>query len=235
MVPKRGYHAMMMLRRLSQAARTSPDSTTGSTQHTLCIQAARRDGEMGGPETSGAIPPRDQLSYRHGFLGAPHPSLSTAAARAWPGARLAHVPSREIVPRLVGQVCEWWGVLGPDPLDPEAVFDALGWPVVAEPLGAVDGSHQAMLIPRLAGGFTVLVDPDLTPDERGRGARPANVKRARLAHELAHSFFYSDGAPSTRLMRWAPGEEVFCDRFASAIAERDWTKAQASASSLILS
>ncbi len=187
--------------------------------------------EMGNPETSSAVPSPDQLSYRQRFLGAPPPSLSTATARAWPGARLAHVPSPETVPRLVNQVCEWWGVLEPNHLDPEAMFAVLGWPVAAEALGAAEGSHQAMLIPRLAGGFTVLVDPDLTPDERGRGARPAHVQRARLAHELAHSFFYSDGVPPTRLMRWAPDEEVFCDRFASAVAERDWPKAQAAASS----
>ncbi len=138
-------------------------------------------------------------------------------ARRWPGARLSSVPTRDVTVLLVEQVCEWWGVSDPVEFDPEGVFGALGWPVVTEVLGAGSGSHRAMLIPRFGGGFTTVVDPELTPEEIASSVHPVAVRRSRLAHELAHSFFYSDGAPPRRLLRLSADEENACDWFAAAL------------------
>lgn len=153
------------------------------------------------------------------LVGSPPPRLGSTEADGWPGARLSSVPAEDGMPALVDQVCAWWGVSDPFGFDPEAVFAALGWPVVSESLGASKGSHRAMLIPRLGGGFTAVVDPGLTPEEAANGAHPGTVRRARLAHELAHSFFYTDGAPPRRLLRLTPSEERACDSFAASLSQ----------------
>lgn len=147
------------------------------------------------------------------------PRPGSDAARGWPGARLSSVPTQEVMHLIVGQVCAWWGVSDPCRFDPEAVFAALGWPIVSETLGSARGSHRAMLIPRSGGGFTAVVDPELTAEEDASGAHPMAVRRFRLAHELAHSFFYSDGAPPKRLVRLSADEENACDWFAAALEE----------------
>ena len=114
------------------------------------------------------------------------------------------------------------------------------WPCGAAPVGSIPhgsspgsvgpsesgslmprgGGLRAVLIPLLDGGFSVLVDPDLTPSEVESGADAMCVRKLRLAHELAHSFFYADGAPPVRIV--APGldEESFCERFAEAVVSR---------------
>jgi len=76
-------------------------------------------------------------------------------------------------------------------------------------------SHEALLIPSLAGGFEIFVDP--RPGQKD-AATTRRRMRFRIAHEIAHSFFY-DRTSRVATRRATPGrpEEVFCDRFAAAL------------------
>jgi hypothetical protein len=112
-------------------------------------------------------------------------------------------------------------VATPEDLDPERMFRALGSAVRTTSLSAGTGGHQALLIPRSCGGFTVYVDSRLTPAERRAGISPARIRRARLAHEFAHTFFYTDGAPPRRRAPVRAAEERFCDTFAAAVVGRE--------------
>ncbi len=102
-------------------------------------------------------------------------------------------------------------------LDPYGVCERFGWRIRVERLGARTGGQQAALLPRWAGGFTLLVDPDLTPAERSANAETAEAMRFRVAHELAHTLFYSETAPPRRAIPASRAEEDFCDAFARAL------------------
>ncbi len=131
--------------------------------------------------------------------------------------RLIAVPSPEAAPGIAASVLEHLGLAPQDGRDLEAIFSALGWLVRSEPMGARDGRHEAMLIPRSDGGFVVFVDPDLTPAERAASSSPATIRRLRLAHELGHCLFYSATSPPRRAIPVTPAEEQFCDAFARAL------------------
>jgi hypothetical protein len=105
-------------------------------------------------------------------------------------------------------------------LDPSYMFAAMGWRVRVEEIEAVTGGQQALLLPRRSGGFTAVVDPRPTPLERASHVPAQRLRRARLAHEFAHSFFYTGGSPPRRSAPPTPAEERFCDAFAEAIAGR---------------
>jgi IrrE N-terminal-like domain len=101
----------------------------------------------------------------------------------------------------------------------------LGRFAVAETeLSSARGMQEGLLIPVADDCFAISVDP--TP--RGGWARiPAGLRlslhrhrlRFRIAHEIAHSFFYarSRGETPTRVLRGSPAEESFCDEFARAL------------------
>jgi len=93
----------------------------------------------------------------------------------------------------------------------------MGWGIEDEVLEASAGSTRAMLIPRRFGGFTALIDPNPTPAELRQGLSKEWIRRGRIAHELAHTFFYKHGAPPRRRFRVVPAEEHFCDAFAEAV------------------
>lgn len=99
------------------------------------------------------------------------------------------------------------------PCAPADVIVALGWRFEEQPLGATDGGLQALLLPRPAGGFTVLVDPRSSP----AGDRSPSLIDRRAAHEIGHTLFYSRGNPPRRMFPPAPHEEQFCDAFAHAL------------------
>jgi hypothetical protein len=101
--------------------------------------------------------------------------------------------------------------------DPHVACERLGWPIRYERLGAATGGQQAASLPRLTGGFTLLIDPDLTPTETASQAETSLVRGFRLGHELAHTLFYSETAPPRRSIEPSPLEEEFCDAFAWAV------------------
>jgi hypothetical protein len=73
-----------------------------------------------------------------------------------------------------------------------------------------------MLVPLLHGGFSVLVDPACADAPSG----PCSELSRLLAHEFAHTFFYSCGQPPARLFPLTPEEEIFCDLFAEEVLRR---------------
>lgn len=65
-----------------------------------------------------------------------------------------------------------------------------------------------MLLPLLAGGFAIVIDPDGSPGVR---TSMSAERQFRLAHELAHTLFYAPGEPPRRLTSGSAEEEAFCD------------------------
>lgn len=100
---------------------------------------------------------------------------------------------------------------------PEKLIASLGWSLRSERMDASIGGVRALLIPLRRGGFTLVVDPDPSPDELKRGVPPNVIRAWRIAHELAHTFFYSLGSPPRRRIPLSDAEEHFCDAVASAL------------------
>lgn len=147
-----------------------------------------------------------------------HPGSSegrSEACRSLLGGRLVSVPCGDqasVLAELVRERLE----LGRG-IDLARVCSQLGWTIREERLGAAEGGQQAALLPRTSGGFTILIDPDLTPAEAAAEKDIEAVERIRLAHELAHTLFYSETTPPRRGMETSPREEDFCDAFADAV------------------
>lgn len=128
---------------------------------------------------------------------------------------LAAVPPPANACHAVRQVEAWWrsqGLWGC-----REQVEALGWDVRVAPLGAADGGLQAMLMPRLSGGFALVVDPDPTPRQAAAGTRREGLVEWRTAHEYAHTFFYARRAVPRRAVAPCVTEERFCDAFANAL------------------
>lgn len=147
-------------------------------------------------------------------------SLAARSPRSLLGGRLTSVPHVRDVAALIEVVHNRLtsalpGLAGA--LDPSRLCEYFGWHVRVERLGARDGGQQAALLPRWGGGFTILVDPDLTPAQRSDNPDPVIVARFRVGHELAHTLFYSETAPPRRAVALSPQEEEFCDAFAWAL------------------
>lgn len=128
---------------------------------------------------------------------------------------LREVPEADGVGRIVDAVKEWWSSEGATGCEDQMA--RLGWTLRENRLGAAAGGLQALLLPRLYGGFAVVVDPDLTPEQVAAQLDPILVRRWRVAHEYAHTFFYGHGSVPRRGSRPGPAEEVFCDQFANHI------------------
>lgn len=76
--------------------------------------------------------------------------------------------------------------------------------------------HEAFLVPKPDGRFVILVDP-LVGSAMSQVTRRHRF-RFRIAHEIAHSFFYDRRHhPARRISNSSKDEEMFCDRFASAL------------------
>lgn len=80
-------------------------------------------------------------------------------------------------------------------------------------LAAREGRQDALLCPRPAGGFLIVIDPNLSPGDVAAGRNLAEALDWRVAHELGHTFFFT-GEPPRRWARWTPEEESLVDRFA---------------------
>jgi hypothetical protein len=107
--------------------------------------------------------------------------------------------------------------------DLRGVCRAGGFRIVERELSGSEGGVEAALLPRSRNNFLIWVDP--TPRGGWDKIRPRmrpDVRRHRLrfrvAHEIAHSFFFlRDGGQPKRVLPDSPEQEGFADAFASAL------------------
>lgn len=139
----------------------------------------------------------------------------------WPKHKLVAVPGKETAVEIAEEVRK-------------AVFGAASATQVACDLHEVcrhggflprrvdrafsDTSHDALLIPRADGQFSIVVDPIPKAETSLSVDIIRHRNRFRIAHEIGHSFFYDRSfSPPRRLTRPSAEEEEFCDEFASAL------------------
>jgi hypothetical protein len=149
-----------------------------------------------------------------------------ARALAWPDLRYASVPRTPEAHSLAAAVRSAVLPAGrrDRPLaDYRAVARAGRLRISQETLSAAAGQEEALLIPLHGNAFSIAVDP--APKGGWSRIRPAvradlrrHRHRFRVAHEIAHTFFYErGGARPRRLLRGSAEEEEFCDEFARAL------------------
>lgn len=144
---------------------------------------------------------------------------------AWPDVTLRWIPDAQGAADLAEDVREIvWGLGAQDPVtDFEALLQAGGFSLAEADLAAPDGGHEAIMFPGLAGQLHIHVDPRprgawTWVDENLRRETKRHRFRFRIAHEVAHSFFYRRGGDHAERTRHStPAEEEFCDRFAAAL------------------
>jgi hypothetical protein len=125
--------------------------------------------------------------------------------KGWGGLRLARVPELDDVESVFRQAAVTWKrSLGATTAD-EAV-NQLGWPVRVRDMAEAGTTIRSLLVPLLSGGFSIVVNGEHQPTE----SRILWL----VAHEFAHSLFYTGQAPPRRIITHTPQEEDFCDRFA---------------------
>lgn len=133
----------------------------------------------------------------------------------WTGAAFATPPPVTDAPAVVRSVQEWWDSQGLRGCQEQTA--ALGWEVRTASLGAAQSGLQAVLMPRLSGGFALVVDPEPTPEQAAVGVGPEMLFEWRIAHEYAHTFFYARRKVPRRPRQACCAEELFCDAFANAL------------------
>lgn len=94
-------------------------------------------------------------------------------------------------------------------LSARTVVDRAGWRVSIRALSCDAASIRSVLVPRKGGRFTVVVNGALDPT--------LDEIDWLIAHEIAHSLFYTSADIPQRRFRWQHEEEEFCDEFASAL------------------
>lgn len=93
-----------------------------------------------------------------------------------------------------------------------ACYDHHGWPVRVRPLCEEPSTLRAVLSSLLSGGFSVVVNEQHQPDRE--------QVEWLLAHEFAHTFFFTDDHVPRRCVPYTQREEVLCDAFADAFTGR---------------
>jgi hypothetical protein len=150
---------------------------------------------------------------------------SIGPSRNWPH-RLVTDPSTRTARSLAATVRAWLLASNePRPLlNLPDLLAMAGFKIRVGKLGGDRGGTEGLLIPRDDGCFTVSVDPMPqggwgSTSERLRRETGAHRTRFRIAHELAHSFFYdrSPTRPARATAVGRPSEEAFCDEFARAL------------------
>lgn len=142
----------------------------------------------------------------------------------WP--QLAAVPSLLIATEIASEIRRY--SLGlenaeSNPCDINRLCQLGGFRVKRLSLVESPKDHQALLVPRIDGGFDILVDPSVAHiGGVETGASVSEIEfhrfRYRIAHEIGHSFFFDrKSRPPIRLIESSKAEEEFCDRFASAL------------------
>jgi hypothetical protein len=147
------------------------------------------------------------------------------SAMGWPKASWRWVPALEDAVELACEVRRRvWG-LGPyDPVGDLGRLMVAGKFDLCEADLAVDrGGHEALMFPGTGGQLLIRIDarprqPWGTSCDTLRQQTRRHRLRFRVAHEVAHSFFYErDDHGARRRRRSTPAEERFCDHFASTL------------------
>ncbi len=140
----------------------------------------------------------------------------------WPHRSLAAVPGEHIAVRLADEVRRL-AFDEESPCDLDRLCTLGGFKYQLAVLDTGCRGHEALLVPRVEGGFDILVDPVPTRgravhDEVARARLSRRRMRFRIAHEIGHSFFYDRRCrPARRLLGHSDAEEAFCDAFANAL------------------
>ena len=97
------------------------------------------------------------------------------------------------------------------------IIDQKGWKISRNPTFSAESKMQALLVPLLRGGFSVVLNTSSLPNSPEEAERQETFL---IGHEIAHSFFYKD-APGTIPHRigskqTSQDEEAFCDEFGQA-------------------
>jgi hypothetical protein len=154
------------------------------------------------------------------------PAQPDAPPFVWPSFAPLRVPSSSHATRLATdfRIALLPRSHGADPIrDFRRIARAGRFHISQETLSAADGQEEALLVPLDGDRFAICVDP--TPPGGWSHVRPAlrrDVRRHRyrfrVAHEIAHTFFYdrTAGRPRRRL-DGSQDEELFCDEFARAL------------------
>jgi len=123
----------------------------------------------------------------------------------WLPGGFRHVPGPEIANTLAMRYRR--AETGNDAI---ALAEALGFALKFCALRASEGGLEAALVPNAERRFIILCDPWTEADE------PVDRVQLRVAHELAHTFFYDWSSSLPRhLLVESPAEERFCDLFAA--------------------
>ncbi len=138
---------------------------------------------------------------------------------AWPDRTLISVPPLREAEDLASELRRAFA-RGPDAevarCDLKTMCAVGGFSVHVATISAPD-RHEALLIPKSSEGFDVIVSP-LAGDFPKDHPTVRHRLRFRIAHEIAHSFFYDRRhSPAKRMIAGSAAEEEFCDRFASAL------------------
>lgn len=112
-----------------------------------------------------------------------------------------------------------------DRADLVSFIEFMGWQIKLEKLNAEKNGLSGLLFPQPDGGFTIIIDPfPYSLDEPSVLLWEMPEVRFILAHEIAHTTFYTPGSPPYRsgqgrstLSLPNPAEELFCDRFAASL------------------
>jgi hypothetical protein len=142
----------------------------------------------------------------------------------WPHRCLAQVPSSRGMCDLVQDVRAM--VQPDDPTGPLHLRTLCGlgrFRIIERDLSASEGGVEAVLIPQAGNRFRIWVDPtppggwDKIPPKLRLAVRRHRL-RFRVAHEIAHSFFYRrDGGEPHRVVADSPEQEEFADAFARSL------------------
>jgi hypothetical protein len=121
-------------------------------------------------------------------------------------------------------------------IDVAALLGAQGWRILrTHLLDRAGHGREAALTPSAPFEFVVRVDPGWSARDCWEApfhrADPCAIQNFRLAHELAHTFFYSmapgDGDMPYRIVPPTADEETFCDDFATSLLVPPPTAARA--------
>lgn len=150
--------------------------------------------------------------------------VKSYTTRSWWAQELASVPPVSDARRLAEDVRE---AIQPDEpgrpiLRLEALCRTARVRVIERDLGSAGGGAEAVLVPQPTDRFHIWVDPTPRGGWQVAPTIRATVRRHRLrfrvAHEIAHTFFYRrHGGKPDRLVGDSPQQERYADEFARAL------------------
>ena len=125
---------------------------------------------------------------------------------------MANVPSHDQVGDVVEQVTAIWerdlGVT-----TAREAANQLDWTIEVRQLLTPSSKIRSLLFAEPTGGFSIVINAQHRPS--------VNRQEWLIAHEFAHSLFFSPHYPPRRIISHSEEEEAFCDAFANmAIRQR---------------